>query len=247
MKRNVIIWAVLLGLGIGQAIWAYPRLPDQVASHFGYNGQPDGWMSRGVFTGFGVGGVLTEGMGMATRLLGAQRKLPGPDGTPGQIDVLAPVSAFLSDLGILLAALILLVQQRTIQANLNPPPVLTGVWPLIVVFLGCVALLATRLTLHHRRLTAHLAKPALPAGVWFPAKAYGYGWGPPCCWQGWVATLIWLALFLGGMGLLIWRQQFVWLAPWGILMVTALIVLCAKKGEKLRWRWGPEKTAGGRQ
>jgi hypothetical protein len=22
--------------------------------------------------------------------------------------------------------------------------------------------------------------------IWFPAKRYGWGWGLPCCWQGWV-------------------------------------------------------------
>src|SRR5580698_7930148 len=34
--------------------------------------------------------------------------------------------------------------------------------------------------------------------VWFPAKKYGWGWGPPCCWQGWVAMIIWVALLAGG-------------------------------------------------
>jgi hypothetical protein len=33
---------------------------------------------------------------------------------------------------------------------------------------------------------------------WFPAKRYGWGWGPPTMWQGWVVTALWFgALFLG--------------------------------------------------
>jgi len=30
-------------------------------------------------------------------------------------------------------------------------------------------------------------------GYWFPAKRYGWGWGLPTAWQGWVV----FALFLG--------------------------------------------------
>lgn len=28
---------------------------------------------------------------------------------------------------------------------------------------------------------------------WFPAKRYGWGWGPPATWQGWVVLLLWFA------------------------------------------------------
>jgi hypothetical protein len=29
---------------------------------------------------------------------------------------------------------------------------------------------------------------------WFPAKRFGWGWGPPCAWQGWIALLLWAGL-----------------------------------------------------
>ena len=32
---------------------------------------------------------------------------------------------------------------------------------------------------------------------WFRAKRYGWGWGLPCSWQGWVFFLIWLGALLG--------------------------------------------------
>ena len=34
--------------------------------------------------------------------------------------------------------------------------------------------------------------------IWFPAKKYGYGWGLPITWQGWVVTLSYLLLIVGG-------------------------------------------------
>ena len=32
---------------------------------------------------------------------------------------------------------------------------------------------------------------------WFPAKRFGWGWGPPATWQGWCVLLVFLALVLG--------------------------------------------------
>jgi len=37
--------------------------------------------------------------------------------------------------------------------------------------------------------------------IWFPAKRYGWGWGLPCAWQGWVVDGIFLIL-LALLGLL---------------------------------------------
>ena len=33
---------------------------------------------------------------------------------------------------------------------------------------------------------------------WFPAKTYGWGWGLPITWQGWLVFLAALALFACG-------------------------------------------------
>jgi hypothetical protein len=37
-------------------------------------------------------------------------------------------------------------------------------------------------------------------GYWFPAKRYGWGWGPPLTWQGWVFMISWLVVFFCGVG-----------------------------------------------
>lgn len=42
---------ILLQTVVGVALWA--QLPDQIATHFGMNGEPDGWSSK-AFTVFGV-------------------------------------------------------------------------------------------------------------------------------------------------------------------------------------------------
>ena len=34
---------------------------------------------------------------------------------------------------------------------------------------------------------------------WFPAKRYGWGWGPPSAWQGWAVLVTYLVLVLGGI------------------------------------------------
>ena len=46
--------AVVLLAMVQQVIY-WPQLPERVASHFGPNGQPDGWMPKPVFVAFMVG------------------------------------------------------------------------------------------------------------------------------------------------------------------------------------------------
>lgn len=80
--------------------------------------------------------------------------------------------------------------------------------------------------------------------IWFPAKRYGWGWGLPTCWQGWVVMIVWLALTIGGVDALqpclnthpILFECFVW----GMALV--LIIICYWKGEKPRWRWGDKDS-----
>jgi hypothetical protein len=73
--------------------------------------------------------------------------------------------------------------------------------------------------------------------VWFPAKRYGWGWGAPCTWQGWVVLAVWLVLLGGAAFLFLPRHQALWMVSLAVL-TTALIVVCLIKGEKPRWRWG---------
>jgi hypothetical protein len=72
---------------------------------------------------------------------------------------------------------------------------------------------------------------------WFPAKRYGWGWGIPSAWQGWVVMIAWLIILMGGAALTVTRGMAVHLLF--ILGTTAIfIAICYIKGEPPRWRWG---------
>ena len=74
--------------------------------------------------------------------------------------------------------------------------------------------------------------------IWFPAKRYGWGWGPPNCWQGWAVIAVWAALLCGGAVMLMQMQEIAFFILYMLILQTALILVCLRKGEKPRWRWG---------
>ena len=61
---------------------------------------------------------------------------------------------------------------------------------------------------------------------WFPAKRFGWGWGLPLSWQGWVVFKE-LAFFVGYVAVL----------------SASLVAICWLKGEPPRWRWGTDDGA----
>ena len=72
---------------------------------------------------------------------------------------------------------------------------------------------------------------------WFPAKRYGWGWGPPSRWQGWVFLIAWLAVLVGGSQWLMPRHAALY-ALFIVGMIAIMLVVCFAKGESPRWRWG---------
>ena len=75
--------------------------------------------------------------------------------------------------------------------------------------------------------------------IWFPAKRYGWGWGPPKCWRGWMVLLAYFILLGTGAVLLLPKHPGLFLGYTAIL-VGALILIGFLKGEKPRWRWGKD-------
>jgi hypothetical protein len=78
-----------------------------------------------------------------------------------------------------------------------------------------------------------------PPRYWFPAKRYGWGWGPPATWQGWVVLGVWLAAQLAAVVLLAPEDKTEFFAVTAVL-VLALVGVCLAKGEPPRWRWGDD-------
>ncbi len=75
---------------------------------------------------------------------------------------------------------------------------------------------------------------------WFPAKRYGWGWGIPTTWQGWLVLAAFVVLLIiGSIVLPPGKQIWHYLAYVAVLCVL-LIGICWLKGEPPRWRWGED-------
>ena len=77
-----------------------------------------------------------------------------------------------------------------------------------------------------------------PKNYWFPTKRYGWGWGPPRVWQGWLV----LAGYLVGM-VVIFLQVSPSAEPsrfalYVFALALLLVAICWLKGEPPRWRSG---------
>lgn len=74
---------------------------------------------------------------------------------------------------------------------------------------------------------------------WFGVKRFGYGWGLPVRWQGWVALAAYFVLLLGGFYYFEPRGNDLGLFVYFVVLSAAMVVLIVLKGERpLRWRWG---------
>lgn len=73
---------------------------------------------------------------------------------------------------------------------------------------------------------------------WFPAKRYGWGWGVPRRWQGWVALLLFVGLVLATAFLLDAERRPVEFFVVAAVLTGLFLLVCWYKGEPPRWRWG---------
>ena len=77
-----------------------------------------------------------------------------------------------------------------------------------------------------------------PKPYWFPAKRYGWGWGPPITWQGWLVLAAFLLLLLLGVYLLPPGEDAPAFIAYTAVVTAAFVAICCVKGEPPRWRWG---------
>lgn len=73
---------------------------------------------------------------------------------------------------------------------------------------------------------------------WFPAKRYGYGWGIPSTWQGWLVLAAYLAAILLAVRLIPVESHPVAFFTVVGIATAGLVLMCYWKGEPPRWRWG---------
>ena len=73
---------------------------------------------------------------------------------------------------------------------------------------------------------------------WFPAKRYGWGWGPPVTWQGWAVVAAFFAFVVAGIFLVPPQQSMPKFAGYMAALTVILMAICWLKGEPPKWRWG---------
>jgi hypothetical protein len=77
--------------------------------------------------------------------------------------------------------------------------------------------------------------------IWFPAKTYGWGWGMPCAWQGWVVMIVYIGIVVVGSIVI---KPTVNIKLYLIVVIVSSLLFCLVcwwKGEKPAWRWGDKK------
>jgi hypothetical protein len=73
---------------------------------------------------------------------------------------------------------------------------------------------------------------------WYAAKRYGWGWGPPTSWHGWVVLALLIAALLGPAPFFL-RPDRIWMYLVYVGGLTVLqFLICYLKGPPPRWRWG---------
>ena len=73
---------------------------------------------------------------------------------------------------------------------------------------------------------------------WFPAKRYGWGWGLPSSWQGWVVFIGFFALLAVAVYEFPPKENLEAFLGCTVGLVVALLAICLAKGEPPAWRWG---------
>ena len=86
----------------------------------------------------------------------------------------------------------------------------------------------------------------MPTGqkYWFPAKRYGWGWGPPATWQGWVGLAAFIGLLPANAIIFPPRTHLSSYLIGTVVLSGVLIAICWLKGEPPRSRWGNDKVEG---
>ncbi|MEJ2720157.1 MAG: hypothetical protein P8181_03325 [bacterium] len=73
---------------------------------------------------------------------------------------------------------------------------------------------------------------------WFPAKKYGWGWGFPATWEGWVVFTVYFLLLFGTALYTNPQHHIIRFVLYTLALTAGLLAVCWLKGEPPRWRWG---------
>lgn len=78
---------------------------------------------------------------------------------------------------------------------------------------------------------------------WFPAKRYGWGWGFPATWQGWLVIAIYAGL-VGIAAIVVPPSREPALFTVSVVLLSVVLTaVCWITGEPPHWRWGKRNGA----
>ena len=78
---------------------------------------------------------------------------------------------------------------------------------------------------------------------WFRAKRYGWGWGLPSSWHGWVVFIGFIGLLVAGAFLFPPDERLGAYLVWVVVLSVLFVAVALAKGEPPRWRWGNDERA----
>jgi hypothetical protein len=74
---------------------------------------------------------------------------------------------------------------------------------------------------------------------WFPVKRFGWGWGLPVRWQGWVVLALYAALLYASIYYFRAQRAVGGLLVFAAILTAVFIAIVVAKGERpVGWRWG---------
>lgn len=73
---------------------------------------------------------------------------------------------------------------------------------------------------------------------WFRAKRYGWGWGLPLTWEGWLVLVGYVAMVVAGRYIFPPAGQRSGFIAYVVVLTVVLCAICYAKGEPAKWRWG---------
>lgn len=76
-----------------------------------------------------------------------------------------------------------------------------------------------------------------PSTYWFPAKRYGWGWGLPIAWQGWLVLGVFTTLLAAGAFVFPPQNNLTPFLLYTLVLTVALVGICYAKGEPPAWHW----------